>query len=84
MQDTLANRQRHGQKVSKIKSRKAAGLLGIVAEIIKAASEAGADMITDLANEVIVGVAPARLEFSFIVNCYKIKGDFLSVIWLLH
>ena len=39
--------------------------------MVKAAEEAGADIITD---QVIEGVIPAEWELSTNVNCYKGKG----------
>ena len=44
--------------ISDMKNGKAAGLLGVVPEMVKAAREAGVDMITDLVNQVIVEDIP--------------------------
>ena len=41
--------------------------------MLKAVGETGVGMITDLANQIIVGVVPAELELNIIVNCYKGK-----------
>ena len=65
--------------ISKMKSGKAAGPLGIVVEIIKAAGDTGATMTRDLATAIIRdGKIPTDLEQSFIVCLYKGKGDALD------
>ena len=47
--------------------------------MVKAAGEAGVDLITDLVNQITVeGVIPAEWELSTIVNCYKRKSDSLK------
>ena len=51
-------------------SRNSAGLLDVVSEMVMAAREVGANMITDLVNQILVGVTPTRWELSTIVNCY--------------
>ena len=43
--------------------------------MLKAVGETGAGMITDLVNQIIVGVVPAELELNIIVNCYKGKDN---------
>ena len=64
--------------ISKMKFGKAAGPSNIVAEHLKASGEIGIKLITDLANAMIRGEqAPQDWEHSFIVNCYKGKGDAL-------
>ena len=65
--------------ISKMKSGKAAGPLGIVVEMIKAAADTGATMIRDLATAIICdGKVPTDWEQSFIVCLYKGKGDALD------
>ena len=64
--------------VSKIKNGKASGPLGLVPEIVKMAGETGVGTITDLINQILVGVIPAEWELSTITNCYKRKGDALE------
>ena len=65
--------------ISKMKSGKAAGLSGIVVEMIKAAGDTGATMIRDLATAIICdGKVPTDWEQSFIVCLYKGKGDALD------
>ena len=50
-----------------------------MSEMVKAAGEAGVDMITDLVNKLIIeGVIPAVWELGFIANCYKGKEDALE------
>ena len=62
--------------VSKLKSGKAAGPLGIVVKI-KAAGDTGATMIRDLATAIICdGKVPTDWEQSFCL--YKGKGDALD------
>ena len=54
-----------------MKNGKTAGPSGVVSEMVKAAGETGADMVTDLVNQIIVeGAIPAKWECSNIVNCY--------------
>ena len=50
-------------------NEKAAGPTGVISKMVKAAGEAGVDMITDLVNQTIVGVIPAEWELNTIVNC---------------
>ena len=38
--------------------------------MVTAAREVGANMITDLVKQILVGVTPPRWELSTIVNCY--------------
>ena len=65
--------------VQKMKNGKAAGPSGIVSEMVKAAGDAGIDMITNLVNCIIAeGVIPSDWELSTILNCYKGKGDALE------
>ena len=64
--------------ISKMKLGKAAGPSNIVAELLKASGEIGIKLITGLANAMIRGEqAPWDWKRSFIVNCYKGKGDAL-------
>ena len=64
---------------SKMKLCKAAGLSGIVVEMIKAAGDTGATMIRNLATGLIHdGKVPTDWEKSFIVCLYKGKGDALD------
>ena len=56
-----------------MKNGEISGLSGILSGMIKAAGEAGVDMITDLINQIIVeGIFPEELELST-VNCFKRK-----------
>ena len=48
-----------------------------MSEMVKAAGEAGADMITKLGHQIIAGVIPVEWVLSIIWNCYKGKGDTL-------
>ena len=65
--------------ISKLKSGKLAGPLGIVVEMIKAAGDTGATMICDLATAIIGdGKVPTDWEQSFIVCLYKGKGNALD------
>ena len=55
-----------------MKNGKAAGPSGVVQEMVKAAGKAGVDIITGLANQIIIqGAVPAKWELSNIVNCYR-------------
>ena len=57
------------ESIRKMKNGKTAGPSGVV--MVKAARETGADMVTDLVNQIIVeGAIPAKWECSNIVNCY--------------
>ena len=42
------------ESISKIDNGKAAGLSGVVSEMVKTAGEAGAEMMTDIVNQIIV------------------------------
>ena len=42
------------ESISKIKNGKAAGLSGVVSEMVKTAGEAVAEMMTDIVNQIIV------------------------------
>ena len=42
------------ESISKIDNGKAAGLSGVVSEMVKTAREAGAEMMTDIVNQIIV------------------------------
>ena len=65
--------------INKMKSNKAAGPSGIVSEMLKASSEAGIDLVTDLVNSILnEGVIPTDWESSSIINRYKRKGDALD------
>ena len=65
--------------ISKMASGKAAGLSGIVAEMLKPVVEAGAVEVHDLFEDIISeGCIPTDWQESFIVNLYKGKGDALN------
>ena len=62
--------------IIKMKTGKAAGPSGIVAEMLKASGDTGARLVADLANDMVRnGVIPSDWEDSFIINIYKGKGD---------
>lgn len=62
--------------LSKMKSGKAAGVSGIVAEMLKASGEAGLDLFTELFNDIVKEEkVPSDWEMSTIINCFKGKGD---------
>ena len=48
---------------------------GAASETVTATAAAGVDMITYLVNKIIVGFILAKWELSFILNCYKEKGN---------
>ena len=65
--------------ISKMASGKAAGLSGIVAEMLKPVGEAGAVEVRDLIEgNISEGCIPTDWQESFIVNLYKGKGDALN------
>ena len=65
--------------ITKMVSGKAAGPLGIVAEMLKPVGEAGAEEVCDLVENIISeGWIPTDWQESFIVNLYKGKGDALN------
>ena len=65
--------------ITKMKTGKAAGPSGIVAEMLKASGDTGARLVADLANDMVRnGVIPSDWENSFIINIYKGKGDALE------
>ena len=60
--------------ITKMKTGKAAGPSGIVAEMLKASGDTGARLVADLANDMVRnGVIPSDWEDSFIINIYKGK-----------
>ena len=63
----------------KMKCGKAAGTLGIIADMLKAAGEVGIELLTELTEVVFCnGVIPRDWQESFILNLYKGKGDALE------
>ena len=65
--------------ITKMKTGKAAGTSGIVAEMLKESGDTGARLVADLANDMVRnGVIPSDWEDSFIINIYKGKGDALE------
>ena len=58
--------------ISKMKFSKAVGPSGVVVEMIKAAVDTGATMISPFIQD---GKVPADWEQSFIISLYKGKGD---------
>ena len=67
------------EAIRKIKNGKAAGMSGIVAEMVKASGDIGIELITSLANQIMKdGDIPQDWQSSVIVNCFKGKGDALE------
>ena len=65
--------------ITKMAFGKAAGPLGIVAEMQKPVGKAGAEEVCDLVENIISkGCIPTDWQESFIVNLYKGKGDALN------
>jgi hypothetical protein len=65
--------------IKKMKSNKAAGPSGVVADMVKAAGGAGARWVLDVCNSVVKeGKIPADWTKSWMVNVYKGKGDALE------
>ena len=58
------------ESMSNMKNGKAARTFGVLSEMVKAPQKAAFGMITDLVNQILVGVTPTRWELSTIVNCY--------------
>ena len=63
------NKDMVNKAISKMKDQNAAGLPGLVSEMVKAR---GVDMITELVNTLIVGVIPAEWELGTTVYFKKI------------
>ena len=64
--------------VKKMRSNKAAGPSGVVADMLKAAGDAGSVWVTDVCNSVVKeGRIPDDWCKSWMVNVYKGKGDAL-------
>ena len=62
--------------LKKMKNGKAAGVSGIVAEMLKASDEAGLELFTELFNNIVKEEkVPSDWEMSIIINCFKGKGD---------
>ena len=65
--------------ITKMASGKAAGLSGIITEMLKPVGEADAEDVRDLVENIISeGCIPTDWQESFIVNLYKGKGDALN------
>src|SRR5260221_512039 len=65
--------------IAKMKIGKAAGPSGVVAEMVKAAGEAGILWVTDVCNAIVKeGRIPVDWRKSWMVNVYKGKGDALE------
>jgi hypothetical protein len=65
--------------IKKMKSNKAAGPSGVVADMLKAAGEVGTLWVTDVCNAVVrEGKIPEDWCKSWMVNVYKGKGDALE------
>ena len=65
--------------IKKMKNNKAAGPSGVVADMLKAAGDAGTRWITDICNRVVKeGRIPEDWCKSWMVNVYKGKGDALQ------
>ena len=65
--------------INKISLGKAAGLSGIVVEVLKAAGSSGASMIRDLIEDIIFeNRIPSEWQESHIVSVYNGKGDALN------
>ena len=67
------------EAVGKMKTKKAPGPSGVVAEMLKAAGDSCIRRVTDLVNAIISsGSVPREWNESYILNCYKGKGDALE------
>ena len=67
------------KSINIMKKGKAAGPSGVVIELIRAGGKEMIRCITILANHIVcVGAIPADWNLSFIINCYKGKGDALE------
>ena len=65
--------------IKKLKRGKAAGPSGIIAEMLRCNSPILKESLTRLTNDVIRdGKIPAEWDLSYIINCYKGKGDSMS------
>ena len=65
--------------LKKMKNGKAAGVSGIVAEMLKTSDEAGLELFTELFNNILKEEkVPSDWEMSIIINCFKGKGDALE------
>ena len=59
-----------------MKDGKAAGVSGIVAEMLKAFGEAGLELFIKLIDHIVKEeTVPSDWEMSVIINCFKGKGD---------
>ena len=62
--------------LNKMKDGKAAGVSGIVAEMLKASGEAGLELFIELFNNIVKEEkVPSDWEMSVIINCFKGKGE---------
>ena len=66
-------------ELGKMKSCKAAGLSGIIVDMLKVAGDTGITFLRELITSVVThGKIPEDWEKSFILNLYKGKGDALN------
>ena len=62
-----------------MKTGKAAGPSGLVAEMLKISGDVGRTLVTCIVDQVVQeGVIPNDWRSSIIINCYKGKGDALE------
>ena len=62
--------------LNKMKDGMAAGVSGIVAEMLKASGEVGLELFIELFNNIVKEEkVPSDWEMSVIINCFKGKGD---------
>ena len=62
--------------LNKIKDGKAAGVSGIVAEMLEASGEAGLELFIKIFHNIVKEEkVPSDWEMSVIINCFKGKGD---------
>ena len=70
--------------LNKMKDGNAAGVSGIVAEMLKASGEAGLELFIELFNNIVKEEKVlSDWEMSVIINCFKGKGDAVERLQLL-
>ena len=69
--------------IKELKMGKAAGLTGVVSEMLKAAGGFGPRWMTDLINNIVkVSCIPGDWKRSILVPVYKGIGD--PLVWVIH
>lgn len=71
---TSLNKQRYVRdSISKMKNGKTIGSLRVLSEMVKATGEGGVDMITDVVNQIVVGLIPQNENLALLYTTLREK-----------